>query len=499
MDCHCLHNHSPQEDPRGRSHEMSAAHRSLADALHVSFRLLGVAMVVMLIAWLTLTGMSCVDSSERAVRLFLGEITGEGDARVHGDGLLWNWPQPFGEVVRVSTTVKTLEMRDFWMFIPPEEANLRIEDLRPRGQGLDPAQDGALLTGDRGLIHAMFSCKYRAGVARGAQAEGSKATLEGVPSPRAVIDYVTHVADAPGGAEAFVRSAVATAAIRVAAELTVEHIFNAQDQFARNVQEAAQAQLDRLASGIFLNGLEIRGLTVPLGVQEAVKDVTVAKQDEERQRTEAEKEAIKKLSAAAGESWRILAGDLNVLDAGKGPAAATDDVRKSQAELFDAYDRTQRDGEALEAAAVAQEISRFGLLNLYAQAREDDRDELAARVLEQIDRVLMSNLTGGDAGRKINEARNYSTRIRNLAQARAEQFQELLPSFQATPDLTVQRLWADAKTEVLTNKKLEKFFVPRAERFVLHLSEDPEIRARIDREKLKDSQAEQAREQAGAR
>jgi len=478
MDCNCLHDHGP--DGRDEPGEMSAAHKSLADALHVSFRLLGVAMIVMLVAWLTLTGMSCVDTSERAVRVVLGEIAGKEGAQVHGEGLLWNWPQPFGKVVRVSTSEQTLTMRDFWMSVPANQAGADLDEIVVRSQGLVPGQDGALLTGDRGLIHAIFVCTYKTGV----RGNG--------PEDRAVIDYVTRVADSPGGAEAFVRDAVSQAAIRVASALTLEHIRNHQLSFADQVQAGAQRRLGQLRTGIQLSKVEIGGLTEPLAARPAFKDFTIAQQDKDAARTAANREAIKVLTKAAGESWRILAGDLDVLDAGGG--SADGDALRHQVEVFNAYDRAQRAGDILKTAALAREVSRFGLLNLYAQAREDERDELARRVLEQIDRVFVSNTTGGDAGRKINEARNYSTRVRNLAAARAEQFRELLPGFKDTPDLIVQGLWAVTKTRILTNPKVEKFYVPRTQRFVLRINEDPEVRTRIDREKLKDKQAEKDRQ-----
>jgi len=464
--------------PAGGGEETAAATRSLTEALRVSFHLLAVVMVGTILFWLIVTGMSCVEPTQRAVRMVFGAIQGRGAERVFGEGLVWSWPEPFGRVLRVSVAQQTLELNDFWMYERPEEKAVRLSERRPSARGLRPGWDGALLTGDRNLVHARIVCKYRTGV-RGES-----------PDPDAVIDYLSHIRDTHDekltATREMVRSAVCAAAIRVAAGRTLESIYpSGQESFAKAVRKYAQRRLDELNSGIHIDRIEVPSLTVPLAAIPAFNAESKARQDMRAQHEEARIAATKVLYGAAGDSWQLLAGQLErpeeLETTASQRATALEASRSRWVDVFRRWVKAQ----GAQKDALAAEIRRFGLLNLYAEAREMGNERLAGQVLAEIGRVITSSRTGGTAARIINRARTYSERVRNNAQARAERFQKLLKEYRAAPDLFIKRLWTEVQREILTNPLTSKVLLPKAGKYVIRFSEPAKVRRDIQREMLK--------------
>ena len=192
----------------GSAPEADPASQSLAEALRLSFRLLSVIMVLVLAAFL-ITGFAQVEPGQRGVRLLFGAVQGKGDDRVLKPGLHWAWPAPVGRVVKVDTGKQVLALNDFWFQENPEDATKTLDELRPPELGLRPGYDGALLTGDRGLIHVKLNCLY------------SIASRRDGPDPQAVLDFLQNVRDP----QETVRAAVCAAAIRAAAARTVDSIY----------------------------------------------------------------------------------------------------------------------------------------------------------------------------------------------------------------------------------------------------------------------------------
>ena len=468
--------------PAGGDEETAAATRSLTEALRVSFHLLAVVMVATILFWLVVTGMSCVEPTQRAVRLVFGAIQGRGAERVFGEGLVWSWPEPFGRVLRVSVAQQTLELADFWMYERPEEKTVRLSDRSPHAQGLRPGWDGALLTGDRNLVHARIVCKYRTGV-RGQS-----------PDPDAVIDYLRNIRNTRdeklAATREIVRSAVCAAAIRVAAGRTLESIYpSGQESFAKAVRKYAQRRLDELNSGIHIDRIEVPSLTVPLAAIPAFNAESKARQDMRTQHEQARIAATKVLYGAAGDSWQLLAGQLERPEGPESTASqrarALEETYSRWVDIFRRWAKARETGDMARSAALAAEIRRFGLLNLYAEAREMGDERLAEEVLAEIGRVITSGRTGGEAAKIINEARTYSERVRNNAQARAERFEKLLKEYRAAPDLFVKRLWTEVQREILTNPLTSKVLLPNAGKYVIRFSEPAKVRRDIQREMLK--------------
>ncbi|MEI7834878.1 MAG: SPFH domain-containing protein, partial [Planctomycetota bacterium] len=153
------HDHDHEHDDPSAQAEGAAgfdsAGKHLADALHVSFRVL-TGIMVLVFAGFLLTGVKTIDPNQRGLKTVFGRIEGVPT----GPGLTYTWPFPIGRIVTVASGTQTISMDDFWMFETPESRNMDLEKRPVPPDGLDPVRDGALLTGDRNLIHVAFEVTY---------------------------------------------------------------------------------------------------------------------------------------------------------------------------------------------------------------------------------------------------------------------------------------------------------------------------------------------------
>ncbi len=428
-----MNQESPQVAPEqpqrhsGGEPQLDAASKSLYDALRLSFRLLSIIMVLVLAA-LMLTGLSQIQTGQRGVKLLFGRIQGKGKARVVDEGLQWSWPEPLGRVVKVHTGERKLMIDDFWYHETPE-LQLKPEDIPQRpNEGLRPGYDGALLTGDRALIHVKFTCNYRVGV------------LADKPDADAIIEYVSNAIDP----EVLVRSAVCNAAIHAAATQTVDSILTTgKESFRQKVNRLAQQRLDEMKSGIRIESVLVGSPRVPLAAISAFNAVNSARQEEQSRINQAIGEANRILEQTAGSSWRKLIEEPNNPD------------------------------------------SPPGLLQQYAQARDRGDPAAAEALLTQIDRILMSNETTGSAAGIINDAKKYSASIRQRVASRANHFEQLIGQYEAAPELMLQRLWAETKEAILTSPTVVKYYLTPSEKIILRINQDPEVTRRVMEEMLK--------------
>jgi len=409
---------------------MDTANRALAKALRQSFRLLSFVMIIVVIAFI-LTGLTQIHPDQCGVRLLFGRIQGG----ILKEGLGWSAPEPIGRVLKIPIGQRQVSIDDFWIYETPEEATKPLRQHRiPRG-GLRPGWDGALLTGDRGLIHLKLICRYS--IFSGPEG----------PDTTAVMNFIHNISkleiDPRTGelkmddADEVVRSTVCEAAIRAAAVRTVESIYpTGQKDFAQAVQEIAQRRLNEIKSGLRIERIEVPATTVPLAAIAAFDAVSTASAERDRLINQAKGKRNNILSEAAGGSWKELVGD------------------------------PDRPGSV-------------GLLTLYAQVRERHDKIQAEKYLREIYRILVSDKTGGKAAEIINEARAYSATIRQRVAARADRFRQLVDKFNATPELMLQRLWANVKQEILSQPTNEKFYLTPAQKTILRINQDPNVRRKI--------------------
>ena len=489
--------------------QMAAANKSLADALRMSFRLLSAIMIAIVVA-LLLTGLGQIQPHEVGIKLRFGRIMGSGDGRVLDQGLCWAWPEPIGRVEKISTILRELEINDFWMREGASDVGKDLSKRRAPTGGLRPIYDGALLTGDRGQVHAKLTCWY--GFRKRGVAE---------MDPDAVIASLYL-----DSADEIVRAAVCSATIHATAKSTVEMITSkSHDKYVQDIFKRAQQRLDDLACGLRIDRVLLEKASVPLAAVGAFDAVNQARQDSSAQISKARGQAAKILREAAGPKWKELVGDLEepgLLDsydlarqtnnapaarrllgemeaAGllglypqalkQGPGEAADRLLAEVGRygLRHLRDRAKRAKKDEAAKALDGEIERVGLIPLYARAREGGDEKLAGGLLAEINTMLLSHQTKGQAAALIEEARGYEARISERVKARAETFKRLLPKFLRYPDLTLSRLWMDVKQDVLTSPTNVKYYVTPGRKTVLQIN-DPEIQRELEAEMLKQTE-----------
>ncbi len=423
-----LHHHHPHyHDDDKPMAPVDPGGKSLADALRVSFRLLSVIMLVVLVFYM-LTGVKSIQSSQVGVKKVFGKLVG-----VAQPGLAYTWPFPIGGIDVISTKEEELEIDDFWMYETPEQKSQPLLSRQLTYSGLDPGLDGALFTGDRNLLHVRLKCRYR------------------VVNPTSFVSNLAGAGD--GNVNEVIRSAICRAAIHAAAARTADSLQRTESAaFALAVRDGAQEELDAIGSGIEVVSVVLPNSTWPLGALRAYIEAQNANREAEQQRSAAQAEAVELLNEAAGASYLKLVGS----------AAADPNAR-----------RPAQQGE-------------YNLISQYAEAVEKGDDAAARDLLDKIDHVLRSSETGGEAAQKIATAEAYRTTIIQQAKARAKQFNELLPAFNETPELMLERLWADVREAVLDSPTIEKYYLtPGSGKTVLKISRDPKVVAEITREETK--------------
>ena len=177
---------------------LDPAQKSLADALRITFFLLQIGMIV-LAGLFVLSGARQIREAERGVKLFLGRIV---DQNVQ-PGLRFAWPYPIGEFVTVETGQVSLDVTDsFYPRMSEGQKKQPLDSLRLLTRsGLNPAQDGALITGDGNIVHARWTVVYRRS------------------DPGAFVENIY-----PGSERAMVQAAIERGVVRTIAETPIDNV-----------------------------------------------------------------------------------------------------------------------------------------------------------------------------------------------------------------------------------------------------------------------------------
>ena len=148
------HEHEP-DSPETRD----AGSQALAEALHSSFAIVKVVMVLMVLAFFA-SGIFQVGPQEKAVILRLGKPVGVGAKQLLGSGLHWSLPYPIDQVIKIPITeIQQVKSTAGWYFMTPEQ-ELTGEDLAAAGP-LNPAIDGYALSADTNIVHVQVTLHYR--------------------------------------------------------------------------------------------------------------------------------------------------------------------------------------------------------------------------------------------------------------------------------------------------------------------------------------------------
>lgn len=414
---HCAHGHAPDLDAG-----LDPAQRSLADALRVSFGVLKIVMAVLVVVYL-LSGLFKVPQDQVALRLRFGRIVGEeGRQVIVPDGRLhWSWPYPVEQVLRVpgSKVIQQVSLdRAFYFNITDEMVGRSEDEMFLSRDGLDPLQDGSLLTADANLVHARWNVSF----------------VIGDP-----VAYIRNVGDI-AAARTLVLATVEQAIVYAAARTVSDEIVKGRSNTAL-AQEYAQKLLDTLQSGIRIETLAVPRAVFPLPVRQSSQAVNRAESDRATRLSAAQSEATQVLGRTIGRAYLPLWG------------------------LIQRIDLAEHAGDQALASQLNREL------------------EQAFHELAVTDASGQKLVMGGEVAQIINDAAAYEQSARSQADARAAVFQGMLPNYQRSPGVLLNKLWEDARREILSGD-VDTFYLPAGQPWI-KINRDPDVAARRAEERMK--------------
>jgi regulator of protease activity HflC (stomatin/prohibitin superfamily) len=257
---------------------LDPANQSLAEALRITFRLLQLAMVV-LIGLFALSGFQSVKENERGIRLLFGRI----DRSDLPPGFQFSAPFPVGELVKVDQGTKEMKLEtEFWFMQRPEDRDKPL-DRANSAPKLNPANDGSMITADGNIAHARWQVRYR-------RTDAAKFAQNIVTEDE----------------ESIVRAAVKRGVVQAVARTTIDDLLKQthsdESSVSTSAREVAQRMLDRLNSGITIEQLRMTDPTPPIFVRGNFIKVQTAAQNAGKEREKAESDARQRLNATAGDA-----------------------------------------------------------------------------------------------------------------------------------------------------------------------------------------------------
>lgn len=428
---------------QSRAASMEAANQSLADALRITYRLLQVVMVA-LAGLFFLSGFQQVNEGETGIRVTLGKVSDSSLA----PGFRFSLPYPLGEVLKVQTGQRRLELdTSFWFFVPPENRGKPLSQLGLGNSSLRPGQDHALLTGDGNIAHARLSVVYRR------------------ENP---VDFAANLSE--GAEESIVRSAVERATVQVVSMLTIDDLMKRstdsevggagvapgrESGMESRIRTLSQATLDTVKSGLSIDQIVVNDATPPLRVRADFARVQTAVTAAETARQRAEQERTRILNGAAGSAHRPL---LDLID---------DYEKQLELAQRDEADRT---------------------LGLIMDVLDGTLDGANATIAE---REYPDVRISGEAAKLISSAGEYRSTVVTRAQALSRTFKAKREQYLANPSVFVSSEWVDAYREMLKKDSVEVFWAPPDTQLLsLRLTSDPK-RAREMETAIKRREAEE--------
>lgn len=399
---------APQKT-EGIESQMDEANKSLAEALRFSYWLLGVAMAILLVLYV-LSGFQTISESERGIRVRFGVITGDNLP----PGFRPAWPFPFGEMVKVSAGVESVELREeFWPAL--SEADKMKDPTQLVGGGaLSPERDGFLITSDSAIAHAQWLVRY------------SKAQ-----DPRAFAENIH-----PDAERDMVRLAVSRGVIHALAGKTIQQLLESGDagDIARIAQESAQRVLEEIDSGIVIEELTLSQKMAPLELKSAFAEVVSAESTRNQRIQEAIGQRDSLLNRVAGRAAPYIVREIE---------------RYEEAIMLE------------DAEGERQAWDRIGKL------LSGDPVEIEGRVVEAA--------ASGEASNLITDAESYRSYTVQERRTEASTFAGKQGLFRTSSKVLVQQEWDRAMREFLDQQFVQPTFVPAGtKRLELLLNEDPE-------------------------
>jgi len=275
------HDHDSEPHPAPVTSE-DAGSQALAEALHSSFAIVKVAMLLMVLAFFC-SGFFKVESNEQAVILRFGKPVGEGQKALLGAGLHWSYPYPIDEVVKIPIReIQSVDSTSGWYFMTHEqEIGYKTTGQEPpAGASLNPAIDGYALTADRNIIHTRATLFYH------------------IEDP---IHYVFDFASASNTVQNVLNNALL---------YTAAH-FNVDDVLTRDVAGFRDAVLQRVSDltaqeqlGIIIDQCEVQSIP-PRQLKDVFSQVTSARENRSKALNDAHSYENQVLSQSGAQATSI--------------------------------------------------------------------------------------------------------------------------------------------------------------------------------------------------
>jgi modulator of FtsH protease HflK len=298
---HSHHHHNDEDKlPELPLNEFDPGSKSLAEALRISFILLKVIMVLLVVAFIG-SGFYTVETSERAIVLRLGKVSGVGEAAIKGPGPQWAFPYPVDEVIKIPVDKpQTLAIDDFWYFETQLDKLGQAPPVDPTSPLL-PQRDGYIITrndqveglsdSDYNIVHCKWMLYYK------------------ISDPLAFFRNV-YVDRAKPGEDFYdvagktvnplLRSIADKAIVATMVGYSIDQVLVSTDSIGIKAKEMMSRELDHMQVGITVDSLQMVKVTWPRQVDAAFQDLIGAQQQSETKLNEARGNADKTLSEAGG-------------------------------------------------------------------------------------------------------------------------------------------------------------------------------------------------------
>ncbi len=510
---HHDHDHHDHDGPCHHDEPVDAGQKHLADALRVFFGVLSFAMALVVVYFL-FSGITTIHPQYRGIK----KIFGKASEPVVSQGLAITWPFPIGEIEKVSVLEETVAINDeFFVREDPSEIGRPLSQRRARAGGLDPAIEGALLTGDQNLLHARLICKYVV-----ADPIAVRATL---PLNLAQSEMSKRQAFDPE----ILRNILCAATIKSMGSRTgmgykdnrsgLEKEIAEDAQRRMNVLTVDRGEVDRLVQELKTATEGKTSADMQTGAGKTLQQVIELLKQGRSNETAPLIEQLAQQSGPSAQAVGVLTGRLvaafnhkaveiknvltsemswpiRTLEAWDSAAKAKDDASRqiSQAQAAAAKTLTEAAGESAEklvdVARITERASNSAttqpaqgpLIDRYIAAMEAKDAPQAEALLEQIDRVLVSSGTRGEASRILQRAGSARTAIETDVKARVTEFENKLAGYKLSPELTLQRLWAETREKILEGPQTMKFYVPpSSDKLVIYVNTPDDIRRQLDK------------------
>ena len=415
---------------------MDAAHKSLADALRITFGLVQIGMVV-LAGLYVLSGFQSVKQNEQGIRLLFGKIDADGLE----PGFQFSLPAPLGEMVKVSTGAESVDLdTEFWIQILPADKEKPIDSL-PKLPKIDPETEGAVLTGDGNVAHTQWKASYR-------RVKPGEYAMNVMPTDEAAI----------------VRAAVQRGVVQAVSQTGIEDLLkqsaSERASVAATARDVAQGILDRAKSGIVVEQLILKDKMPPLFVRDSFAKVQTAASNAGTEQDKARSEREQKLNKVAGAAAPALLSLIRQyeLQTEKNDQPAAEKVLATMYKLLD--------GESVEVDGA----------------------------------TVASGSASGEVSSMLGQARLYRSEVVSQRQSQLISFQAKLEQYKSNPLAMVNREWQEAITSLYGRENVQLMASPPGTRTLeLLLNADPDVLRDLDiqrkRKEAQDSAAERERKQ----